>query len=79
VVTSIPPENFVGKPYEIQNQNFDFGTPQTPSQYKSCPLSRPFSPAQLGKMPIRIATLAFILCGYRGAVEEKVWCIYPQT
>jgi hypothetical protein len=29
VVTSTPPENLVGKPYEIQNQNFDFGTPQT--------------------------------------------------
>jgi hypothetical protein len=29
VVTSTPPENLIGKPYEIQNQNFDFGTPQT--------------------------------------------------
>jgi hypothetical protein len=29
MVTSTAPKNFVGKPYEIQNQNFDFCTPQT--------------------------------------------------
>jgi hypothetical protein len=29
MVTLTPPKNLLGKPYEIQNQNFDFCTPQT--------------------------------------------------